>query len=271
MSELEKVAEIYDRFTSLSAWDGNLHFGYWDDPASTTSIEEAAHRLTDLMAGRLALEPGAHILDVGCGVGGPAMRVASKYGVEVTGVSISSRQVARANELAAEAGLSDQVRFLVADAMSMDLPEDNFDGAIAIESIMNMPDRRAVLSRIGRSLRSGKRLVLTDAFARGPIVESYLPAVRRFFNGFSCSMVEVEKYPELLRSSGMWFEEILDITEHTMKRSWSILSRRFAEMRPRLQELYGSEMAPNFDTTDLLEIDELGYLMVVAKRGAGQR
>lgn len=266
---VEQVADLYDRFTALSAWDGNLHFGYWDDPDSDVPIEDAANRLTDLMAGRLGLGAGSHVLDVGCGVGGPGVRIARRTGATVTGISVSEGQVAVANALAESTGLADRVVFRHENALEMAFPDESFDAAIAIESMMNMPDRERVLTRICRSLRPGGRLVLTDAFARGPVPADKRPAVDRFFDGFRCSMVWPEDYPPLLRRSGLWFEELVDITDHTMRKSWTLLSERFVRLRPRLSAVYGEEMARTFDTTELLDVRELGYLLVVAKRPAG--
>ncbi len=150
--------------------------------------------------------------------------------------------------------------------MEMSFADHFFDAAIAIESIMNMPNRGQVLTRICRSLRPGGRLVLTDAFARGPIPVEKLPAIDRFYSAFMCTMVQAEDYPPLLRRAGLWFEEILDISDQTIQKSWTLLSRRFIELRPQLNAMFGNEMAKLFDTTELLDIPELGYLMVVAKR-----
>lgn len=261
-----QVADLYDRFTAISAWDNNLHFGYWDDPDSDIPIEQAANRLTDLMAAKLRLGPSAHLLDVGCGVGGPGVRIARLSGAKVTGISVSQGQVGLANSLAESTGLAERVSFQHQDALEMSFPDNSFDGAIAIESMMNMPDRERVLTRIGRSLRPGGRVVLTDAFARGPVPADKQPAVDRFFDGFTCSMVMAEDYPPLLRRAGLWFEELVDITEHTMRKSWTILSERFTRLAPQLSAVYGDEMAARFDTTDLLDVTALGYLMVVARR-----
>ncbi len=46
------------------------------------------------------------MLDIGCGWGGMAMTLAREYGARVTGITLSTEQLARARARAAAAGLS---------------------------------------------------------------------------------------------------------------------------------------------------------------------
>jgi cyclopropane-fatty-acyl-phospholipid synthase len=69
--------------------------GYWND-AST--LDEAQEKKLDLICRKLQLEPGQRVLDIGCGWGGFARYAAEKYGVNVTGITISKEQAALARE-----------------------------------------------------------------------------------------------------------------------------------------------------------------------------
>ncbi|MFE0425678.1 SAM-dependent methyltransferase [Streptomyces sp. NPDC058953] len=91
------VGQLYDRNAEIvdGAAAGNVHFGYWHDETDRSSLQEATDRLTDLVADRLAIAPGQRLLDVGCGTGRPALRVAAR-GAHVTGVAISHQEIARA-------------------------------------------------------------------------------------------------------------------------------------------------------------------------------
>jgi cyclopropane-fatty-acyl-phospholipid synthase len=64
--------------------------GYWRDAATLDQAQEAK---LDLVCRKLALEPGMRVLDVGCGWGGAARWAAERWGVSVTGVTISEDQV----------------------------------------------------------------------------------------------------------------------------------------------------------------------------------
>jgi len=264
MSTPDKVGRLYDGFAarcaaSIFGDSMSLHVGYWDNPDSEAPFSEAADRLTDLMSEKLQIGPGSHVLDVGCGVGGPGVRIARLTGARVTGISISQEQIAVANSLAESAGLAERVVFQQANAMEMPFPAESFDAAIALESIPHMPDRGQVLTQICQSLRPGGRLVLTDSFERAPIPAAKQPVVDRLFNNFMSTLVRAEDYPPLLRHAGLWFEEILDISEQTLPKSYSWL-------QPELETtMFGDDVTGRFDGMDLI-IPEVGYLMVLAKR-----
>jgi cyclopropane fatty-acyl-phospholipid synthase-like methyltransferase len=260
----DEVGRLYDRFASPSLMPSgnNLHVGYWDDPGSEVPLGEAADRLTDVMTEKLKIGTGSHVLDIGCGIGGPGVRIARRTGARVTGISISQEQIRLANSLAESAGVTERVVFQRADAMELPFPAQSFDAAIALESFFHMPDRGQVLAQICQSLRPGGRLVLTDSFERAPISVTKQAVVNRFFSSIA-TMVQAEDYPPLLRQAGLWFEEILDISEQTLRNSYIWWSRW-----AKCQNLDQSDgiATDQLDPEDLIDIPELGYLMVVAKR-----
>ena len=63
--------------------------GYWKDASNLNQAQ--LHKL-DLICRKLELKPGETLLDIGCGWGGLAKYAAEKYGVEVTGITISQEQ-----------------------------------------------------------------------------------------------------------------------------------------------------------------------------------
>lgn len=72
--------------------------GYW---AQAKTLDEAQEAKLDLICRKLNLQPGQHILDIGCGWGGFAKFAAEKYGVKVTGITLSSNQVDLGTKLCA--------------------------------------------------------------------------------------------------------------------------------------------------------------------------
>ncbi|MFF1509624.1 SAM-dependent methyltransferase [Streptomyces sp. NPDC058326] len=264
----DEVGRLYDRYTDLgSATLGeNLHFGYWDAPDSPVPLAEATDRLTDLMTDRLRVGPGSRVLDLGCGTGRPALRIADRTGADVTGISISHKQVERATVLAADRDLTDRVRFERADAMDLPFAAGSFDAVIALESIIHMPDRARVLRQVARVLRPGGRLVLTDFFERAPIPDAGRPAVERYLREFMMTMVQAEDYPPLLRQAGLWFDELTDISGPTLRRTFIELSARINGSARQLAADYGGELVEQFDPADMTDVEEFGHLLVVAVR-----
>ena len=79
--------------------------GYWRNAGDLDSSQEAK---LDLICQKLGFEPGLTVLDIGCGWGGFAQFAASRYGVEVTGISPAAEQIPMARERCA--GLPVEIR-----------------------------------------------------------------------------------------------------------------------------------------------------------------
>ena len=102
------------------------------------------------------LPPGASVLDLGCGAGGPTTRALAER-FNVTGVDISAQSIAlaRQNVLGAQ--------FILSDMTELDLPPDSFDAVAAFYSIIHVPrqEQPALLARIASWLRPGGLLIMT--------------------------------------------------------------------------------------------------------------
>jgi cyclopropane-fatty-acyl-phospholipid synthase len=70
--------------------------GYWKDAEDLDQAQDAKLELT---CRKIGLQPGMTVLDIGCGWGSFALYAAEKYGVSVTGITVSKEQVALANKL----------------------------------------------------------------------------------------------------------------------------------------------------------------------------
>ena len=67
----------------------------------------------------MVLRPGMRVLDVGCGVGGPAREIARFSDAQVIGLNNNDFQVQRARKYTKQAGLEDQVTFVKGDFMKL--------------------------------------------------------------------------------------------------------------------------------------------------------
>jgi len=217
----DQMTEYYTRIGALlqMAWNDNFHFGYWEGPDDKSTIEEATNRFTDLLIARLRVGPGDRVLDAGCGIGKPALRLAASTGASVMGISISRPQVEQATELARAEGMSDKVSFQHADAMNTPFEAESFDAVLAFESIIHM-DRPTALREFARVLKPGGRLALTDVTARRDDAEEI-----EQFEGFAtapqedqvhiASVVGPDDWPGLLADAGFELDAVTDVTENT--------------------------------------------------------
>src|SRR3712207_4901068 len=92
--------DLNDDFFSLFL-DPSMMYSCAKFDAPETTLAEAQRAKIDLSLGKLDLRPGQRLLDIGCGWGGTALRAREKYGVSVTGLTLSENQHARCRQLAA--------------------------------------------------------------------------------------------------------------------------------------------------------------------------
>jgi ubiquinone/menaquinone biosynthesis C-methylase UbiE len=158
-----EVAEFYDGASMLADkyFYGYQRLGYWYDPDDDASLEEAAKRLTRKIVGTLGLRPGERLLDAGCGSGAATIHIADEFGAQVTGVTISPVEAAKAQARATEGGVSG-VRFETADYHALPFPENSFDAMVAIESLFNAFDLEKALLEFQRVLRPGGRVAMSE-------------------------------------------------------------------------------------------------------------
>lgn len=86
---------------------------YW--PRDDMTLAEAQHAKLAHIAAKLALAPGQRVLDIGCGWGGMAIFLARHADVRVHGITLSSEQLALAQERAKRAGVADKISFELVD------------------------------------------------------------------------------------------------------------------------------------------------------------
>jgi 2-polyprenyl-3-methyl-5-hydroxy-6-metoxy-1,4-benzoquinol methylase len=119
----------------------------------------------------LELGPDKRLLDVACGAGGPALRIAAATGCSIVGVDIHEHAIAAACSLAAERGLSPNAEFRVVNASGQLLfPDADFDAITCIDAINHLTDRPRFVAEWVRLLKPNGRLLFTDPITlTGPL------------------------------------------------------------------------------------------------------
>lgn len=132
----------------------------------------------------LGVSPGMRVLDVGCGAGGPALRLARCAGCEVVGIDVHEQAVRNATVMAGRQGLGRVARFQVVDAAGpLPFADRSFDAVVCIDAISHLPDRAAVLREWARVLKPRGRALFTDpVVVTGPLSRAEL--ARRSSIGF---------------------------------------------------------------------------------------
>ena len=108
------------------------------------------------IGGRLNVQPGERILDVGCGVGGPMRAIARFTKARVTGINNNAYQLKRVAAKNLAEGLDKQCDGVKGDFMAQPFEDNTFDGVYAIEATVHAPDRTGCYAEIFRVLKPGK-------------------------------------------------------------------------------------------------------------------
>lgn len=250
----------------LDVWGENFHQGYWESEEDQAPIQEATERLTDLLIEKSGLGSG-RLLDIGCGVGLPAFRLAQGSPAEIVGISNNQEQIDDANQRAAAKGLGERVRFEYADAANLPFPDGSFDVVWIFESLMHM-DRLRVLRESLRVLRPGGRIVVTDQLQLAPMSEENAKLVRDHLDAMHASpLLDADAYRELVAESGLELLEFHDLSKHvqlTGTRVLETVERRHDELLAH----YGEAVIPILDLfrDPAGLVPELGYLLFVGRR-----
>ena len=124
-----------------------------DDLANLDEIHIRGQAATRELGGLAGMAPGQRVLDVGCGLGGPARTVAAEFGCRVTGLEIVSEFCQAGTMLTEWVGMTRQVEILEADMRDMPFPGEEFDQAMTLHTLMNLEDKAGLLAEIHRVLK----------------------------------------------------------------------------------------------------------------------
>lgn len=140
------------------------------DPGET--LEAAQQRKLDRIVAMLGLSGGEEVLEIGCGWGGLAERLA-REGCRVTAITLSPAQLAFAQERIAAAGLSERVTLRLMDYRDI---AGQFDRIVSIEMIeaVGRAYWPSYFATLKQALRPGGSVVLQAITIDERVVESYL-------------------------------------------------------------------------------------------------
>ncbi|MGH9325292.1 MAG: class I SAM-dependent methyltransferase [Terriglobia bacterium] len=142
---------------------------------------------TSELANAARIEPSTRLLDLGCGIGGPARYLASTFDCKVTGVDLSPEFIDVATYLTARCGLSDRVAFQAGDALHLPFKDEAFDTVFLQHVAMNIEDRSALYAETQRILAPGGRLATYDLVLRNGDVVYPTPWARDASTSFLLS------------------------------------------------------------------------------------
>jgi tocopherol O-methyltransferase len=206
-------------------WGPHIHHGLWLNDTATPY--QAQCELTDTLAELAGITNKDKVLDVGCGMGGSSIRLASQRGCQCHGVTLSPVQKRWATISAMLKGLSRRVQFQTADIENIELGENGFDVLWSVECTEHLYDKPKFFQQTGKWVRSGGRLAIVVWFqGSSPSNPGHQERVEELCQRFVCpSFATVSEYTSWLTAAG--FDSIThhNWSQHAAK-TWKICRQR---------------------------------------------
>jgi tocopherol O-methyltransferase len=219
----DAVARHYDTLDRFyrEIWGEHVHHGLWRTGQETPL--QAVEALTQLVAERLELTPGQAVCDVGCGYGGTARLLADRWGCDVTGLTLSEKQLAYAMTAHPRAN----PRLIRQDWLSNDFQDASLDAVLSIESSEHMVDKPRFFAEVVRTLKPGGRFatcVWLSSERPSPAAVNHLlePICRE---GRLPGMGSESEYRTMMREAGLRVLSFEDLTPYVWKTWWLCLTR----------------------------------------------
>jgi O-methyltransferase StaMB len=243
-----RTAQSVGAYFDLITDDGRLfygdsfHLGYFRNWTST--LAEALDAHTDLVAEFAHVSSSTAVLDVGCGVAAPALRIAGRFGCRVTGINVSREQVRQGRELIAARGLSGLVDIRRGDARVLDFPDSSFDAIICLEAAgdicVTSADKDQLVAELHRVLRPGGHVGFSDLALRSRPSAGDDRTVRSVLYHSAAELVT--DWPAIFERTGFRLVERRDIIAETLP-TWDNAQVVYDRHDGEIDRRYGRRLA----------------------------
>ena len=188
---------------------------------------------------------GKVILDIGCGIGGPAMDMVRVHGAHVVGIDIEAPLIERAKADAREAGLHEHCQFLHVQPGRLPFADASYDIVVSSGAITQTPDKPAMFAEILRVLQPGGYFSCYEWMRTD---EEYSEDMLYWFKmeELTYDMQTLQRYGELLSEAGFENVSVADASDwyrDEVRREYDLIR---GELYERMVELLGLESADHF-------------------------
>ena len=249
MGAEQQVAAYYTRggleekiLRALGSAGKNLEQLRRDDVAALDNFHVGGEEATADLAGFMGLRAGMHLLDIGCGIGGPA-RFFAGQGCHVTGIDVTEEFVRVARSLTRLVKLDLHAQFRQCSALDLPFEPGTFDGAYMIHVGMNIADKAGVFREVARVLKRGGRFAIFDIMSSGNgAFEFPLPWATDPATSFVAS---AEDYRHALETAGLHVDHHRERRQFAIEFTKTMMARIAASTVPVLGvHLLMGEQAP---------------------------
>ncbi len=179
MANSRSVADHYTKGNLLSRIEDGLEqlgHGLPIPPDVLAPVDEfhiGGRPATEALIEQLDLSEGQKVLDLGCGLGGPARFTASQHGVDVAGIDLTPEFVEAGRRLNQLTALEGQVELIEGSILDLPFEDNQFDAAYMIHVGMNIADKGTIAKEAARVLKPGATFAVYDVMQVGEGAMSY--------------------------------------------------------------------------------------------------
>ena len=247
MTQEGHVSEYHDAMVALLEWIWGRDYMA---PGGEGNVDRMVRGIE--LAGR-------RVLDIGCGIGGPAFALARKYGAHVTGIDLEPQLIERAARRAGELGLSHQAEFSSVGIGAFPFPDASFDVVFTSAALTQAADKAGIAADCFRILKPGGVLTCYDWLkSEAPISDD----MRYFFKmeGLTYNLITLDQLARHLVDAG--FEEVTteDASDWYRRESRREYERMRGSERAHVVGLIGEAQAAHM-------IEDWRSLVVVCEKG----
>ena len=185
---------------------------------------------------------GKRILDIGCGLGGPAMDMVRLHGAQVVGIDIEAPLIERARKYAREAGLHEHCAFRLVSPGPLPFDDSAFDIVVSAGAVTQTADKLSMFEEARRVLRPGGYFRCYEWMGTG---QDYSDEMRRWveLEGLTYAFETLARFGELLREAGFDDVETIDATDWYRAEARREHERLGGELYDQLVALIGRKEA----------------------------
>jgi ubiquinone/menaquinone biosynthesis C-methylase UbiE len=185
------------------------------------------------------------VLDIGCGIGGPAFVLAGTYGANVVGTDLEPQLIARANDSAKRLGLAAKTDFRIVEAGPLTFPDASFDFVVSSGAFTQIAEKLDMFKEVRRVLKAGGVFSCYDWMRQdGEYSDDMLYWFK--LEGLTYAMETPERYTKILREAGFVDVELREASDWYRDKVKLEYAKIRGELYPRMLELIGKEQADHF-------------------------
>jgi cyclopropane fatty-acyl-phospholipid synthase-like methyltransferase len=265
------VAAYFDLITpeALAFYGEDLHFGYF--PTGEETFPQALSAHTDRVGELAGLDQAQEVLDVGCGIATPAIRLAQRYGCRFTGVNLSKEQVRLAKDRVAQHGLNERIRVCHGTALALEFAPASFDSALCLEVAGDIcvteAQKRLMVRELYRTLKPGGLVGFSDLiFKSQPSRQEDRVLQRILYHKGSELLTD---WPSLFSRSGFCIRHCQDVLPQTHQ-TWTKVADNYYSRLEEVIQRYGTRLSALL-LQDVARIPDIlkqhgSYVMMSAQR-----